>query len=263
MVITTNLNVIIKLQFILYHIFKKNKENCNNKSKFVKQHFLLICILCKEVLFMLVNAIILAISASIDSFGVGITYGIKRTKISISAIIILFILSIFFTSVSITFGNILSAYISSDISCIVGASMLILIGVFILYGAIFKKEKKSEVNFKHTEYSFFIEFLGITINIIKDPINSDLDNSNKIDIKEAVFLGIAMSLDSMSIGFGCSTIGINSFLFPILTSFFQILFLCIGKLFGKSISKISSIPQSIWNIISGIILICIGIIKVL
>ena len=210
---------------------------------------------------MLLNAIILAISASIDSFGVGITYGIKKTKISIAAIIVLLILSIFFTSVSITFGNILSSYISPSVSSIIGVSILILIGIFILYGAIFKKEKNSKSQSEHKEYSFFIKFLGITVNIIKDPINSDFDNSNKIDIKEAIFLGIAMSLDSISIGFGCSTIGINSFLFPLLTSFFQILFLCAGKLLGKKISSISSIPQNIWNIISGVILICMGVIK--
>lgn len=210
---------------------------------------------------MLLNAIILAISASIDSFGVGITYGIKKTKISIAAIIVLLILSIFFTSVSITFGNILSSYISPSVSSIIGASILILIGIFILYGAIFKNEKISKTKSEHKEYSFFIKFLGITVNIIKDPINSDFDNSNKIDIKEAIFLGIAMSLDSISIGFGCSTIGINSFLFPLLTSFFQILFLCAGKLLGKKISSISSIPQNIWNIISGVILICMGIVK--
>ena len=210
---------------------------------------------------MLLNAIILAISASIDSFGVGITYGIKKTKISIAAIIVLLILSIFFTSVSITFGNILSSYISPSISSIIGASILILIGIFILYGAIFKNEKISKSKSEHKEYSFFIKFFGITVNIIKDPINSDFDNSNKIDIKEAIFLGIAMSLDSISIGFGCSTIGINSFLFPLLTSFFQILFLCAGKLLGKKISSISSIPQNIWNIISGVILICMGVIK--
>lgn len=210
---------------------------------------------------MLLNAIILAISASIDSFGVGITYGIKKTKISISAIIVLLILSIFFASVSITFGNILSSYISPSISSIIGASILILIGIFILYGAIFKNEKISKSKSEHKEYSFFIKFLGIAVNIIKDPINSDFDKSNKIDIKEAIFLGIAMSLDSISIGFGCSTIGINSFLFTLLTSFFQILFLCAGKLLGKKISSISSIPQNIWNIISGVILICMGVIK--
>ena len=45
-------------------------------------------------------------------------------------------------------------------------------------------------------YSFFIELLGITIKIIKNPTSSDLDSSHSIDSKEALFLGFALSLDS-------------------------------------------------------------------
>ena len=57
-------------------------------------------------------------------------------------------------------------------------------------------------NFKKAEqkvYSFFIEFLGITIKIIKNPISSDLNNSNVIEPKEALFLSLALSLDSFCI----------------------------------------------------------------
>ena len=38
----------------------------------------------------------LAISSSIDSFGIGITYGIRNTKISNSAKLILFVISFVF-----------------------------------------------------------------------------------------------------------------------------------------------------------------------
>ena len=212
---------------------------------------------------MLLNAFILAFSASIDSFGVGITYGIKKTKISFGAIFILFVLSLFMTSLSIIFGNIISAFISANFTTIVGALMLCGIGTFIIYGAVNNKNKRiyKKIN-KHKEYNFFINFLGITINIIKNPISSDFDKSNIIDIKEAIFLALALSLDSISIGFAGSTIGINSFIFPLLISIFQILFLCIGKFLGNKISKISNIPNIIWNIVSGIILIFIGFSKI-
>ena len=41
---------------------------------------------------MLLNCILLALSVSIDSLGIGITYGIKNTKISLIGKIILFII---------------------------------------------------------------------------------------------------------------------------------------------------------------------------
>lgn len=215
---------------------------------------------------MLLNAFILAFSASIDSLGVGITYGLKKTKISFSAVFVLLLLSISISSISVMFGNVLSRLISPHIITFIGSSILFFIGCFIIYGAILKKEKrqnKIDNKSKNKEYNIFIDFLGITINIIKNPINSDFDNSNKIDVKEALFLGFALSLDSISIGFGGSTMGINSFIFPLLISFFQILFLCLGKLLGKKISKISILPNNIWSIISGLILIIMGVVKLL
>ena len=41
----------------------------------------------------MLNSIILSIVSSIDSFGIGITYGIKNTKISLGANLILFFIS--------------------------------------------------------------------------------------------------------------------------------------------------------------------------
>lgn len=217
---------------------------------------------------MLLNSLILAISASIDSFGVGISYGIKKTKIKPSSFIVLFLLSIVVTSISILLGNIIISIISKEFITILGALFLFLIGLFIIIGATSNKEnisksclKKEKQCFK--QYSFFIKFLGITINIIKDPKYSDIDNSNVIDIKEALFLGIALSLDSISIGFGASIIGINPFIFSLLISLFQILFIKVGITVGRKVNNISKLPKNIWNIISGILLIFIGIIKML
>ena len=42
---------------------------------------------------MFINSLILALSSSIDSLGIGITYGIKNTRISYMAKIVLFVIS--------------------------------------------------------------------------------------------------------------------------------------------------------------------------
>ena len=212
---------------------------------------------------MLPNAIALALSASIDSLGVGITYGLKKTKIRFPAFCALFLLSITITSISISIGNVITSFISPSVTSIIGSIILLGIGVFIIYQATIKKEKtKKDKLTKPREYNIFIKFLGITINIIKDPISSDIDSSNEIDFKEAIFLGIALSLDSISIGFGASSIGIGGFIFPLLISIFQIMFLSIGRILGSKINNVSNLPNNIWNIISGILLISIGIIKI-
>lgn len=180
---------------------------------------------------MFINSLILAISSSIDSLGIGITYGVKNTKISDIAKVVLFSISFVISIISIWFGSILKNFLPIFITKYLGCLMLALMGIFIFYQALKKNkvnyfEKKNlEYNNEEKIYSFFIKFLGITIKIIKNPIYSDFDNSNTIDSKEACFLGLALSLDSLCIGISASMIDINSFIFPLAISIFQLIFM--------------------------------------
>lgn len=208
----------------------------------------------------------LAISSSIDSFGIGITYGIRNTKISNLAKFILFIISFVVSFFAVYFGDFLKDLLPDNIANYIGAFLLILLGGFVLFQALRKnivKDNKiyEEVFSEPKIYRFFIKFLGITIQIIKDPISSDLDKSNLIDGKEAIFLGVALSLDSFAIGISSGILGIHSLLFPILVSIFQLLFISFGNSIGYFFNNFNKIPEYIWSIISGILLIVIGIVK--
>ena len=107
----------------------------------------------------------------------------------------------------------------------------------------------------------FIKFLGVTIQIIKDPISSDFDNSKKIDSKEAIYLGTALSLDSFSVGIGAGMLGSISIIFPLIVSLFQIIFLSLGRNIGEKLNKKIHIPSKIWSILSAVLLILIGIVR--
>lgn len=231
---------------------------------------------------MFFNSLILAISSSVDALGIGITYGIKKTKIILFAKIILFTISFTITMLSLWFGDILKNFLSYELAKFIGSFILICMGCFIFFQALKKDFSKDcfddiDNNYKINSginsgidsgidseikiYSFFIKFLGITIKIIKNPNSSDLDSSNYIDSKEAIFLGIALSLDCIGIGVGGSIVGINPILFPFLVSSLQLLFLNLGIVFGKKIDKIANFPDNLWAIISGLLLCIIGVIK--
>ena len=61
---------------------------------------------------MLLNSFVLALSSSIDSLGIGITYGIKDTHISSSAKIVLFVISFTISALSLWFGDMLKSIFS-------------------------------------------------------------------------------------------------------------------------------------------------------
>lgn len=216
---------------------------------------------------MFINSLLLAISSSIDSLGIGITYGIKNMKISFLGKLILFAISFFIAFISIACSNLLKIFLPNSLLNFISSFIFISIGSFILFQTLHKKKnfkknsKGSEENKEPKIYSFFIKFLGITIKIIKDPQSSDLDNSNIIDYKEASFLGFALSLDSFSIGIANSLIDNNFLFFPIFCSGFQFIFINVGFLLGNKINNISKLSNNVFTIISSILLILIGFIK--
>ena len=74
---------------------------------------------------MLVSYFILALSVSIDSLGIGITYGLRNTKISIPSNIILFVMSVLITSLSVYIGNIITHIFSESFASYITLKELI------------------------------------------------------------------------------------------------------------------------------------------
>lgn len=219
---------------------------------------------------MFLHALILTISSSIDSLGIGITYGIRKTTISFIAKMILFAIAFIVSVISIWIGGTLKDIFSPNIIGYIGSFILILIGIFIFLQSIknknisdknINKSLRKELNEQQKIYSFFIKCLGITVQILKNPTSSDFDKSNTIDAKEAVFLGLALSLDSFGVGMSFGMIENFTFYFPLFISLFQLFFLNFGNLLGKKLSNFSRIPENFWSIISGILLIIIGLIR--
>ena len=200
---------------------------------------------------MLLTIILLALSVSIDSFGIGITYGLRKTSLSTPAKFILFFVSLLFVGISVAFGYFLISILPANIIKIISVILLVFMGFLIIYEAMNTNEKK-----EYKSHKIFLKSLGITIQIIRNPISSDLNNSKIIEKN----LAFALSLDSICVGITSSSFGMYSLLFPILVPLFQFIFLNAGIILGKKIVLYNTSLKK-WNIISGVLLIVIGILR--
>jgi len=183
---------------------------------------------------MLFNYILLALSVSIDSLGIGLTYGIKHTKITGISNLILFIISFITTYCSIYVGHYISIIFSPSFSTFLGSSFLIALGFYNIYKYFHNST---------TDYDF--------------------DHSNYIEKKEAVFLGLALSIDSIFVGISSGVIGFNNIILPILVATFQLIFLHCGNYIANDIIQRIKISNYILTILSSIILIVIGICRII
>ena len=182
---------------------------------------------------MLFNCILLALSVSIDSLGIGITYGIKNTQITKISNFILFAISFCTTCGSIFLGHYISALFSPVLSTILGSSFLIILGIYNIY---------KSLNTSPTDY--------------------DIDHSNNIDAHESIFLGLALSIDSICVGIGSGIIGLNDIILPFLIATFQLVFLNCGNSISQKIVKYLNISEQALSIFSSIILILVGIFRI-
>lgn len=203
--------------------------------------------------------ILLSVSLSMDSLGIGISYGIRKIRIPWSAKLIICAISMIITAIAVTLGTLILVVIPGKVAEIIGILMLAFLGLFIILSAVLpKREKKSK-----SVRSIVLKPLGITVKIIRNPVSCDFDKSKHIDILEAVYLGIALSIDSFAAGVS-SVIsgGINSLMIPVAVGLAQLLFLTLGDTIGKKISSISKIDSKVFVVISGSLLIVMALLRV-
>ncbi len=215
---------------------------------------------------MIFGILILAISLSIDSLGIGVAYGVREIKIPLNAKIIISILSFTFTSISIFFGGLVVKILPPVAAKSFGIIILMLMGVWIIYQALHEKEtEKKPPDEEKTILNILIKSLGISIKIIHHPETCDMNKSSTIDPFEALYLGTALSIDSFGAGIGSAAVGLNSIFIPVAVALCQLIFLCTGLFIGKKIavSKMIKVNNNIWSIISGSLLIVLGILRFL
>lgn len=182
---------------------------------------------------MLFNCILLALSVSIDSLTIGISYGLKKTKINNISNIILFAISFCITCGSIFLGHYISALFTPILSTILGSSFLIILGIYNIY---------KSLNSSPTDY--------------------DIDHSNNIDAHESIFLGLALSIDSICVGIGSGIIGLNDIILPFFVATFQLAFLNCGNSISQKIIKYFNFSEQALSIFSSVILIIVGMLRI-
>lgn len=182
---------------------------------------------------MIVQALLFAFALSIDGFGVGLSYGLRKVSIPLLPFLIICSSSACAVSLSMLIGNFLAAVIPYGLAGKTGSLLLIIIGIWI-----------STQNFilnvipENKIYRLQIKNLGLIINILKEPIKADVDHSGFIDVKEAIFLGIALAMDALGAGFAAAMAGYSPFFIPLFVALAKFILVSLGLNLGRKFSVI-------------------------
>lgn len=215
---------------------------------------------------MLWATIIFALALSLDGFGVGISYGIRKIKIPFKSLMIICISSASALAVSMLAGNFIANFLTEKFAERLGGIALIFVGSWLLIQAWVQrleplKPIKPGFEDSLTIFKITLPGLGLVIKILKEPARADLDESGEISSNEAVFLGFALAMDALGAGMGAAMMGFSPLITPLVAGVCKFSLVSLGLYLGRQ----ESIHGFLGNVglIPGLIIFFLGAVKLL
>lgn len=202
----------------------------------------------------MLESLFIVVAICIDSLAIGIAYGMKKIKIPIKSLLLINTVCTGVLSVAMFLGNVLKNILPGRLPTIISFLILLFIGIYFLLEGIVnyfvsKNKRKFEIKFSN---------IKIIIDVVVDCTKADMNESGDIDLMEAFYLGMALSLDSLGIGFGTAMGSINYIQILVLSFIFNMIIILIGLKLGEKLVSKSKMGFS-W--ISGLILIFLALCK--
>lgn len=229
------------------------------------------------------SLLLLALAVSLDGFGVGMTYGIRKIRIPARSVWIISFCSGIVILLSMTIGNLLNRWIPPETAAVIGAAILIGIGVWALVqfarGEVYADQARVLTRTRQSEadngfcgspasaskplpvWSVEIRQWGIVVQILRTPAAADVDQSGIITAGEAFLLGAALSLDAFGAGIGAAMVGFPPLLTSVIIAGASGTFLWLGTHVGFRIAGWRWMKPM--AVLPGIILILMGLFKLL
>lgn len=206
--------------------------------------------------------LMLSMALSADALAIGTACEMRGIRTSMPSRLVICLVSAVITAVSVFLGSVISDFLPLWAGNIIGIIMLFALGIYVIYGAFVEKPEKPPKKRKENILTLAVKPLGITIRIIRNPEECDIDRSSAVDFAEACYMGAALSADSFAAGLGIGVGGGSAEWIPLMCGVFQMIFLCCGAKIGKNFRQMKNIKQKYLNILSGIILIVIALFRI-
>jgi putative sporulation protein YtaF len=205
----------------------------------------------------LIESLILVSSLCIDTFVASMAYGTDRIKIPLTSNIVINLICSLFLGLSLALGSVFRELLPTSMAIGLSFFLLFSLGIFRLFESFFKTyvQKFSNLGAPLTFKLFDFKFV---LEIYANETKADYDKSKKLTTKEAVYLAVALSLDSLAVGFGSSLIAINYFQVLVLSFIVGVCSLFLGVCLGKKFIEKVDINLS-W--FSGSMLIILAILR--
>lgn len=207
----------------------------------------------------MLESLLLVLSLCVDALVASFAYGTNKIRIPVISSIILTTISTTFLMISITLGSWIQGFLKDGAAHIICFVILFALGFMRLFEGLLKnylnKKALSPNNIEVTLFNF-----KLVLNVYANVTLADLDHSKSLSAKEALYLGIALSLDSLVVGFGAALAPVSFMQVTIFSIIFNFVAIGLGAFIGSKCAEKMDFDLS-W--LSGAILIVLALLKLL
>lgn len=202
----------------------------------------------------LLSVVFLAIAVSFDALAIGITYGLNRITIPLWSNVVLSLVSGCTFLVTMLLGALFERRLDPRLTTILGGVIFLALGFYSLWR-----------NYRVTQVSgvlinWRIPVLGLIIQVFKEPLSADADQSKHITSAEALILGGALALDATAAGFGAAVLTLPVWPTTMAVMLASLVFISQGLKVGASLVDDPKKQQD-WRWVPGTIILFLGLFK--
>jgi putative sporulation protein YtaF len=210
----------------------------------------------------LLAILLIAISCNLDNVGVGIAYGARGIGIPMASNLLIALTTAAGTCLCIVFGHQIFQVLPAQGAVILGAVLLIGMGVWVLRQGIGgeSQEEQEPQPPNDTADPAPKSLLRRLIILLKNPFLADRDSSGHIDLNESLLLSLALMLNNIPNGVGAGLLGLSIMFTTLMVGVLSVLTFWLGIGLGRSLG-IRWLGRHAGTI-SGLLLIGIGLAEI-
>lgn len=202
-----------------------------------------------------ISAVLFAVSANMDNIPLGIAYGIRGIRISFARNLLIALITSAGTFISMSLGTIVTLFLKKETAALIGCSILIIMGLWLIAGFFRKKQKAAEQKTEIEPHSDQNDGTGD-----KTPEHTPSQGKGchvSMSTRQSLGLAFVLMINNMGFGIGANIAGLPILLTSLCTFIFSMLLLITGVKIGLAFTNDRLGAYS--ELISGILIVILGI----
>jgi len=208
----------------------------------------------------LFSILLIAVSSSLDNFGVGISYGLRRICFPFYLNLFIAFVNSCGTFFSMLFGTVVSHFLQPETAGNIGAALLIGIGLWVILMEL-RNKNPGEFMTSVSQPNQGMSLLSRIYAFIDDPFARGVLCSGRVTMREGLLLASALTLSNISTGLAAGMIRISLPLMTAAAFVFNVLGIAAGQKLGRFSS--ARLIRGISGVMSGLLLVFFGLYEIL